>query len=102
MLPPKADFKVDPERLARYAGSYQEAAGTRQALTLSVADGVLQASLGGPPLKLGAYDALSFRPLDLPASTKLVFKTEGDRILGVTLKNATTERWFARVEGPRP
>ena len=100
--PPKADFKVDPEVLARYAGSYQESAGARQPLSVSVVGGVLQASLSGPPLKLGAFDALTFRPVDISGPIKLIFKKEGDAVTGVTLKDGATERWFSRMEVPRP
>lgn len=102
VLPPKADFKVEPAILARYAGSYQETGGARQTLTLSVTDGTLNATFGGPPLKLGAFDAVTFRPVDIPGPIKLAFKVDGDRVTGVTFKNGDTERWFARAEVPQP
>ena len=61
---PKADFAVDAATLARYAGRYREG-GAPSPLTidLSVVDGVLQASFGGPPVKLGAV-----RCPDVPAA----------------------------------
>jgi ankyrin repeat protein len=102
--PPPATYKIEPEVLARYAGSYAETAGARTTLALSVADGALQASFGGPgPVrKLGAFDALTFRILDVSGLVKLIFKKEGDAVTGVTLKDGATERWFARMEAPRP
>jgi hypothetical protein len=101
--PPPADFKVEAATLARYAGQYKEETGAAQTIALSVADGGLQGTLaGGAPRKLGAFDAASFRVLDARGLVRLTVKTEGDRILGVTLKDSEGERWFPRVEDPRP
>jgi ankyrin repeat protein len=99
--PPKADFKVDTATLARYAGRYREGgASSPQTLELSVADGVLQATFGGGPNKLGAFDALTFR-LEDNGRVRLTFKVEEDgRVAGFTLKQPNRERWFAREEAP--
>jgi hypothetical protein len=101
--PPKADFKVDPAVMARYAGNYKESAGEGRSLTLSVADGALQgAFFGGPPRKLGAESALVFRVLDAQGIVRVTINTEGDRVTAVTLKDSDGERPFSRVEAPRP
>ena len=101
--PPSADFKVDPALLARYAGSYKESAGEGQTVTLSVAEGALLGSFfGGPPRKLGAFDAQTFRVLDARGVVRLVLKTEGERVTTVTLHDSDGERTFLRMEAPRP
>jgi hypothetical protein len=101
--PPSADFKVAPEVLVRYAGSYKESAGEGQTLMLSVTDGALAGSFfGGPPRKLGAFDARTFRVLDAQGIVRLVLKTEGERVTTVTLQDSDGERTFQRVEAPRP
>jgi hypothetical protein len=97
VLPPKGDFKVDASALARYVGTYQEAEGDRQTLTVTLAEGALHATVGGPPLKLGAIDALTFRPVTIPRFMTLTFKTEGTRVSGVTAKDGRQVEWFARV-----
>jgi hypothetical protein len=98
--PPKADFKVDPATLARYAGRYREgSAPSPQTVDLSVADGVLQATFGGGPNKLGAFDPVTFRLQD-NGRVRLTFKVEDGRVAGFTLKQPNRERWFAREEAP--
>ena len=78
--PPNADFKVEPDVLARYAGTYKESAGEGQTVTLSVVDGGLVGSIGGgPPRKLGAFDARTFRAVDLPGIVRVILKTDGER-----------------------
>jgi len=100
--PPKADFKVDAATLARYAGRYREGgAPSPQTLELSVVDGALQISFGGAPLKLGAFDAVTFRLQD-NGRVRLTFKVEDGRVAGFTLNQPNRERWFAREEVPAP
>ncbi|HUG53481.1 MAG TPA: ankyrin repeat domain-containing protein, partial [Vicinamibacteria bacterium] len=60
VLPPRGDFALDGAVLARYAGTYQETEGAKQTLVLSVQGPALQAVLSGPPLVLGAIDAVTF------------------------------------------
>jgi hypothetical protein len=101
--PPKADFAVDAATLARYAGRYREggtpAPPSPQTIELSVADGTLQASFGGPPLKLAAFDAVTFRAQD-NARLHVTFKADAARVSGFTLKQPGRERWFERDEAP--
>lgn len=100
--PPKADFEVDPATLARYAGRYREgSAPSPQTLELSIAEGALQVTFGGPPLKLGAFDAVTFRLQD-NGRVRLTFKVEDGRVAGFTLKQPNRERWFAREQAPAP
>jgi ankyrin repeat protein len=99
--PPKADFNVDPTTLASYAGRYREAAGSKDLLELSVADGALHVSFGRQPLRLAAFDVVNFRLVD-NGRVRLAFKVEADRVQGVTVKEDATERWFAREEAPSP
>jgi ankyrin repeat protein len=100
--PPKADFKVDAATLARYAGRYREgSAPSPQTLELFVADGTLQGSFGGPPIKLSAFDAVTFRMQD-DGRVRVTFKVEDGRVAGFTLKQRIRERWFAREEAPAP
>lgn len=98
VLPPQADFGVDAAVLARYAGRYQED-GKEQVITLSVAEGALHASLGGPARKLSAIDAGIFRDLAAYGLVTLEMKLEGERVQGVTLNEIGNRRWFRRVEG---
>jgi hypothetical protein len=101
--PPKADFKVDPAVLARYAGTYKESAGEGQTITLSPVDGGLVGSIGGgAPHKLGAFDAQTFRAIDLPGIVRVILKTDGERVTALTLQDSDGERTFSRVEAPRP
>lgn len=97
-LPPKADFSVDAAVLARYAGRYQED-GKEEVITLSVAEGALHASLGGPARKLSAIDAVTFRDLNAYGLVTVEVKLEGERVPGVTLNEIGHKRWFRRVEG---
>ena len=101
--PPKADFVVDAATLARYTGRYRET-GTPpppspQTIELSVADGTLQASYGGPPQKLAAFDPVTFRAQD-NARIRVTFKADAARVSGFTLKQPGRERWFEREETP--
>jgi hypothetical protein len=97
VLPPKADFTVDAALLARYAGRYREE-GKDQVITLSVAEGALHASLGGPPRKLAAIDAATFRDLNAFGLVTMVLKLDGDRVQGLTLDETGVKRSFTRVE----
>jgi hypothetical protein len=98
--PPKAEFVVDAATLAGYAGRYREGgAATAQPNDLSVADGALWVSFGGPPEKLAAFDPVTFRLAD-NARFRATFKAEGGRVSGFTLKQPGRERWFAREEAP--
>lgn len=98
VLPPKAEFSVDAAVLARYAGRYQED-GKERVITLSVAEGALHASLGGPARKLSAIDAATFRDLAAYGLVTLELKLEGERVQGVTLNEIGHKRWFKRGEG---
>lgn len=98
--PPRADATVDPATLARYAGRYREETG-KEELTLSVADGSLQAALNGRTFKLGAIDAQHFQLLQSTGDT-LEMRLEGDRVAGVTLHEIGSQRQYRRIEEAKP
>ena len=97
VLPPRADFKVEPATLSGYAGRYRDQSPSPQTVELSVADGVLQVVFGGGPNKLAAFDPVTFR-LQEDGRVRLTFKVENGRVAGFTLKQPNRERWFAREE----
>jgi ankyrin repeat protein len=100
--PPKADFKVDPATLARYAGRYKEASpGGSATAEATVADGVMQLTFGGGPSKLGAFSPTTFRLQD-DGRIRFTFKVEDGRVKGFTMNQPGRERWFAREEAPAP
>ena len=100
VAPPPADFKVPAETLAGYVGKYKEDGGTGE-MTISVADGSLQVSFGGPPVKLGAYDAVRFKH---PQAIGVLyeFKVENGKAVGVNVQEIGESSSFRRVEEARP
>jgi hypothetical protein len=100
VAPPPADFKVPPETLAGYVGKYKEDGGSEE-MTVSVADGALQVSFGGPVFKLGAYDAVRFKHMQA-MGTVFGFKVEGGRAVGVTVQRIGGRTAYSSVEEARP
>ncbi len=94
--PPKADFEVNADALARYAGEYRSDAGSE--LKFVVREGKF---FGGPagqaPLPLNALDETTFRPGEL-VEVKLVFHMEGGKVSGLVLHQGGSETIFKRVE----
>ena len=94
-LPP-ADRVVPPETLARYAGTYRGESGPE--VKLEVREGVLTCLTCGPqPQPLGAVDEVTFRPVG-DASPTAVFRTEGDKVVGLMLRRGRQETMLNRVE----
>jgi ankyrin repeat protein len=94
-LPP-ANQKVAPELLAAYAGTYKTPGGFE--LKLEVKDGVLVCLTCGPPAqKLGAVDDVTFRP-EGDATPTVVFRSEGGKVRGLTLRRGRQETPCNRVE----
>jgi len=94
-LPP-ADKKVAPELLARYAGTYKTPGGFE--LKLELKDGALTCLTCGPqPQRLGAVDDVTFRPEGDPSPT-VVFRSEGEKVVGLTLRRGRQETPCPRVE----
>jgi hypothetical protein len=97
-VPPRAaDHVVAPEKLARYVGTYRSSSDPRE-LTLAVKDGSLGCTSCGPGMsRLPALDDVTFRhPED--SLLMLVFKMDGERVSGVTLRQGRSETSFTRVE----
>jgi hypothetical protein len=92
--PPKAEFAVPAETLAKYAGKYK---GEQGELSFELKDGRL---VGGPPgqtLVLGAFDERRFRPGDMFGTT-ITFEVEGGRATGVSVERPGGVQKFKRVE----
>jgi ankyrin repeat protein/uncharacterized protein DUF3471 len=82
--PAPADFKVDPETLKSYVGSY-EAASQGVPAVVELKEGKLVATLGGSAvLTLGALDNVTFRPEEFPA-LKIIFEVEDGKVSGFAL-----------------
>ncbi len=99
--PPPATAQVAPEVLARYAGKYTSTVGFDCEMVFDDAAKNLTAKFSGgqPPLVLGAVNDTTFRPLMFDALT-LVFKTEGDQVVGISLDQAGDKVEMTRVEAP--
>ena len=95
---PYEEFKVDAAQLARYAGSYKNAAGNE--VVISVVDGRLVGQpVGGPRAALVAREATVFRLIGQAGST-LTFNSEGDKVSGFTLAGpGRPSVVYTRVEG---
>jgi ankyrin repeat protein/uncharacterized protein DUF3471 len=98
--PPPADFKVPPETLAGYAGRYKEDGG-KDEMTVSVSEGVLQVSFGGPTFKLGAYDAVRFKHLQA-MGVVFEFKVQDGKAVGVNVQEIGERASYTRVDETRP
>ena len=95
-LPPTV--KLDPAVLSRYAGEYAEE-GNPNLLALTMSQGALTVSFGRP-FRLAAEDEVSFRVVG--AGARVRFKTEGEKVVGFTLKLGDRERWYVRRQEARP
>lgn len=93
--PPKADFQVDAETLKTYVGTYKSERGTEFIVVLR--DGVLTAGPVGQPLTLGAFDKVTFRPLDLEGVT-FIFHAENGQTVSFTLKQGSDSTVFKRMD----
>lgn len=96
--PPKADFQVDLETLKSYEGTYRNDRGIE--LTVSVKDGKLIAGPAGQFFTLGAFDKVTFRPLEVEGST-LTFNTENNRVVSFTFKQGETKTIYMKLENTK-
>jgi hypothetical protein len=95
--PPKADFQVDAETLQTYVGTYKPPGGSD--FTVALKDGKL---IAGPPaqqLTLGAFDKITFRPLEFEG-VKLIFNVENGTVTGFTLKQGSNNVLYKKVTTP--
>jgi hypothetical protein len=93
--PPPADFKVPAAALEGYVGKYKTEDG-KQEVTVSAAEGALQASFGGPAAALAAYDALRFKHTRA-SGVVLEFTMDGGKAVGVTVTRIGEKKAYARV-----
>jgi len=99
---PGEEFKMTPEQLAKFAGSYKNPAGNE--ITVVVNGSRLTVGPAPAPpaqrLTLIAKDANSFRVLTPTGGTgAMVFKIETDKITGATLTLGPQNIVLTRVEG---
>lgn len=93
--PPKADFQVDAETLKTYVGTYKSERGTE--FTVAFREGALTAGPVGQPLTLGAFDKVTFRPLDVEGVT-LIFNVENSQAVSFTLKQGSESTVYKRID----
>jgi hypothetical protein len=103
VAPPKPEFQVDAATLARYPGRYRKDGKDKdtEEMTLSVADGALQAAFGGPVFKLAAYDARRFKHMQATGVT-FEMEVEGERATGVKVRRIGAEDHYTRIEDTKP
>jgi hypothetical protein len=93
----RPEFKIDPAQLARYTGTYQGTGNMAQAsLAVTMVDGRLVASLGGPRMSLVARDQTTFGVAEQPGAT-LTFRIEQDKVAGVALSGMGNTVTFNRT-----
>ena len=95
---PYVDFKIDEAQLARFAGTYRNAAGNEA--VIAVAGGrLLGTPRGGPSLPLSPRDATTFRMIGSPGGT-MTFTIEGDKVTGFTIAGpGRPNQVYTRSEG---
>jgi Ankyrin repeats (3 copies)/Domain of unknown function (DUF3471) len=95
---PYEDFKMDPQQLARLAGTYKNPSGTE--VTVTVEGSRLRASpSGGDALVLSPRDGTTFRVIGMSGAT-VAFTADGDTVTGFTLSpTGRPPVTFSRVEG---
>jgi len=92
---PEPKFQVDPSTLRKYSGTYRDA--RENEFVFLVKEGRL---FGGPPgqsIALGAFDELTFQPLQFPG-IMITFLVEAGKVTGVTIKQGRSTQSYTRVE----
>ncbi len=97
--PPKADFLVDAETLKTYEGTYKNERDTM--LTVTAREGKLIVTSGGRTFTLGAFDKVTFRPMEFEGAT-LTFNVENGKAVSFAFKQGGNETIFKRVEPAKP
>jgi ankyrin repeat protein len=93
--PPKADFQVDAETLNSYTGNYRSGEGP--IFPISLKDGKLNVVAPGQSFTLGAFDKVTFRPLEFDGVT-ITFEVENGKVSGFTLKQGANTQVFKKVQ----
>jgi hypothetical protein len=78
---------LTPAQLERYAGTYNDG---RQDVVLSIKDGTVVATFGGPPLSLSPRSETGFAVESIPGLTA-TFVLDGERATSVTVVNPAGE-----------
>jgi hypothetical protein len=95
---PYEDFKMDPQQLARLAGTYKNPSGTEVAVTVE-GSRLRAAPSGGDALVLSPRDGTTFRVIGMSGAT-VAFTADGDTVTGFTLSpTGRPPVTFSRVEG---
>lgn len=87
--------EVDAATLQSYVGKYKGEPGPEFTITLK--DGRLVATAGGPPISLMAVDQKTFRPVEFDGIT-LTFKAEGGKVTGLDFKQGPNTTALKRVD----
>src|SRR5438093_5840674 len=93
--PPKPDFQVDAGTLARYAGAYRDP--RENEFLVEVKDGKLFGGPAGQSFALGAFDAVTFQPLQFDG-IRIVFQVEGEKVTGFTFKQGDSSQFYRKAE----
>jgi hypothetical protein len=92
---PKESFPVDPETLKSYAGVYKHEVGD---FTFTINDGKLIGRFTGQgAFTMAAIDKTTFTIVELDGFT-IKFKLEGDKVVGLTLKQPGFTGEFKRAD----
>lgn len=91
---PKVDFKVAPEQLPRYEGTFKN---EQVELVVKIKDGKLIGSANGFDLALTPVSEHTFEPEGQPMT--VTFQFEGDKVTGISLKSPGGTTILKKVEG---
>jgi hypothetical protein len=96
---PRAEFKIDPAQLARFAGTYLGTSNMAQMppAAVTTADGRLVATIGGQRLTLVGRDQTTFGVAEQPG-TIVTFRVEPDKPIAMTVSAAGNTMTFTRAE----
>jgi hypothetical protein len=96
---PRAEFKLDPAQLARFAGTYLGTGDLAQMppVAVTTADGRLVATLGGQRLTLVARDQTTFGVAEQPG-TIVTFRVEQEKAIAMTVRAMGNAMTFTRAE----
>jgi hypothetical protein len=95
---PYEDFKIDPARLAGYAGTYRLPNGNEVVITVA-GSRLIGAPSSGPRATLSPRDEKTFRLIGQPGAT-IAFSVDADKVTGFTLAQAGRPSvTYQRAEG---
>jgi hypothetical protein len=96
--PVPANFQVDAETLAAYVGKYTGGrGGTEMEFAISVKDGKLSLTGGGPPLTFAALSKIRYRSVEFD-QVEIEFVAADGKVTGMNLHQGGNKMEFKRVE----